>query len=183
MSGEVPWTWREVLLVPELWVLQYSSNLLRIIQTLMVIFPVGCPSCKLKKVQNVEYTIQESSSKRNLDLTAPWDSIFLPGRKVNMSMVFRRPLMSMSSCPECRTENEIEDGNEGSEIQCSNMDCKMWYQRVVKMDTPREEALTTTSKIQLGKRRRNATPVSSKEKAQTTSCRRRCSRSRGSYQR
>ena len=71
----------------------------------------------LKKVQNVEYTIQESSSKRKLDLTAPWDSIFLPGRKVNMSMVFRRPLMSMSSCPGCRTENEIEDGNEESEIQ------------------------------------------------------------------
>jgi hypothetical protein len=71
----------------------------------------------LKKVQNVEYAIQESRSKRRLDLTAPWDSIFLPGRKVDMSMVFRRPLISMSSCPGCQTENEIEDSNEGSEIQ------------------------------------------------------------------
>jgi hypothetical protein len=36
---------------------------------------------------------------------------------VDMSMVFRRPLISMSSCPGCQTENEIEDSNEGSEIQ------------------------------------------------------------------
>jgi hypothetical protein len=71
----------------------------------------------LKKVQNVEYAIQESSSKRKLDLTAPWDSIFLPGRKVNMSTVFRRPQTSMSSCPGCQTENKIEDSNKGSEIQ------------------------------------------------------------------
>ncbi|KAF8847940.1 hypothetical protein BDZ45DRAFT_302268 [Acephala macrosclerotiorum] len=47
ISGEVPWTWREVLLVPKLWVMQYSSNLLRIIQTVMVIFPAGCPSYTL----------------------------------------------------------------------------------------------------------------------------------------
>ena len=41
----------------------------------------------------------------------------------------------------------------------------MWYRRAVEIDTPRGEALTTTSKIQLGKRRRNATPVSSMEKS------------------
>ena len=40
ISGEVPWTWREVLLVSELWVLQYFSC---IIQTLTVILPAGCP--------------------------------------------------------------------------------------------------------------------------------------------
>jgi hypothetical protein len=71
----------------------------------------------LKKVQNIQYAIHESTSKRKIDLTAPWESVFLPGRKVNMSMVFRRPQTSMSSCPACLTENEIEDSKEGSEIQ------------------------------------------------------------------
>ena len=71
----------------------------------------------LKKVQNIQYVIHDLSSKRKLDLTAPWDSVFLPGRKVNMSMVFRRPQTSMSSCPGCLTENEIDDSNKGSEIK------------------------------------------------------------------
>jgi hypothetical protein len=71
----------------------------------------------LKKVQNIQYAIHESRSKRKIDLTAPWESVFLPGRKVNMSMVFRRPQTSMSSCPACLTENEIDNSNEGSEIQ------------------------------------------------------------------
>jgi hypothetical protein len=76
----------------------------------------------LKKVQNFEYAIHESSSKRKLDLTAPWDSIFLPGRKVNMSMVFRRPQTSISSCPGCQTENEMDSSDKGSEIQ--------WYANI-----------------------------------------------------
>ena len=76
----------------------------------------------LKKVQNFEYAIHESSSKRKLDLTAPWDSIFLPGRKVNMSMVFRRPHTSISSCPGCQTENEMDSSDKGSEIQ--------WYANI-----------------------------------------------------
>jgi hypothetical protein len=40
----------------------------------------------------------------------------------------------------------------------------MWYQRIVEIDTPREEARTAASKIQLGKRRREAPPVSSRKK-------------------
>jgi hypothetical protein len=74
----------------------------------------------LKKVQNIEYTIQDLSSKRKFDLTASWDSIFLPGRKMTMSIVFRRPHMSMSSCPGCQTENKTEGSNIESEIQ--------WYE-------------------------------------------------------
>lgn len=71
----------------------------------------------LKKVQNNEYALQESSSKRKLNLRLPWDSVFLPGRKVVMSMVFQRPEMSMSSCPGCGTENEMETSKADSEIQ------------------------------------------------------------------
>lgn len=71
----------------------------------------------LRKVQNMEYAIYESNSKRKIDLTAPWDSVFLPGRKVNMSMVFQRRQTLMTSCPGCQTENESERSNKGSETQ------------------------------------------------------------------
>jgi hypothetical protein len=71
----------------------------------------------LRKVQNGEYAVHESKSKRRIDLSGPWHSVFLPGRKVNMSMVFQRPHTSMSSCPGCQTENESENSNTGSEIQ------------------------------------------------------------------
>lgn len=118
----------------------------------------------LKKVRNIEYAIHESSSKRKLDLTAPWDSIFLPGRKVNMSMVFRRPQTSMSSCPGCQAENDIDGSNEGSEIQCSNVDCKMWYQRIIEMNEPQEDPIAAP-KIQLGKRSRKATLASSRKRS------------------
>ena len=133
----------------------------------------------LKKVHNIEYTIQDSSSKRKLDLTASWDFIFLPGRTMTMSMVFRRPYVSLSSCPGCQTENEIVGSNIGSEIQwygtlsasslgihsrlpllivdtrlfSPSVDCKMWYQRIVEVDM-RHKAPLGTSKIQQGKRRR-----------------------------
>jgi len=71
----------------------------------------------LKKVRNVEYAIYKSSSKRKLNLIALWDSIFLLGRKVNMSIVFYRPQTSMLLCPRCQTENKIDNSNKGSEIQ------------------------------------------------------------------
>ena len=65
----------------------------------------------------MEYTVQESISKRKLDLQGQWDSLFLPGRRVNMSMVFHQPQTSMSTCPGCQTENEVESGGVGSEDQ------------------------------------------------------------------
>jgi hypothetical protein len=71
----------------------------------------------LKKVQNSEYLLHEFNSKRELNLRAPWESVFLPGRKVNMSMVFQRPQASLSSCPGCQTENETEREATDKEIK------------------------------------------------------------------
>ena len=71
----------------------------------------------LKKVENMEYTIQESTSRKKLDLYGRWETVFLPGRRVNMSMVFHQSQTSMSSCPGCQTENEVGSGGMDSEIQ------------------------------------------------------------------
>lgn len=71
----------------------------------------------LKKVQRNQYLIQEPSSKRRLNLRAPWESVFLPGRKVVMSMIFQTPQTSTSSCPGCQTENEVSSSRSQEEIQ------------------------------------------------------------------
>jgi len=76
----------------------------------------------LRKVHNIEYTTQESNSKKELDLPALWDSVLLPGEKLNIRTVFRRLQTPMSSCLECQTENDIEDSNKESEIQ--------WYAKI-----------------------------------------------------
>lgn len=71
----------------------------------------------LKKVQRNEYSMQELGGKRRLNLQAPWDSVFLPGRKVIMSMVFQAPQTSRSSCPGCQTENKLSNDDSQKEIQ------------------------------------------------------------------
>ncbi|KAL2012480.1 hypothetical protein VTN00DRAFT_5 [Thermoascus crustaceus] len=88
----------------------------------------------LKKLQKMEYLIREIGSNRWLDLRAPWESVFLPGRKVAMSMVFWRPATSMRSCPACHFENE---SRVTSEIQCPNSNCRIRYEHVLELDTSR----------------------------------------------
>ncbi|CZR52510.1 uncharacterized protein PAC_02387 [Phialocephala subalpina] len=114
----------------------------------------------LKKVQNNEYAIQELRSKRNLDLKAPWESVFLPGRKFNMSMTFHQQQNPVSSCPGCQTENAISIDQDGAEIKCANLECNMWYQRIVEgPDTRTSDASplqsgTSSTLSSLGKRNR-----------------------------
>ncbi|KAJ4301366.1 hypothetical protein N0V90_003458 [Kalmusia sp. IMI 367209] len=106
----------------------------------------------LKKIQKNQYLIQEPSTKRRLNLQGPWESVFLPGRKVVMSMVFQTPQVTMTSCPGCQSENEVATDASQAQIQCSNPDCGIWYQRISEVDEVRDkqgEAKTT-----LGKRRR-----------------------------
>lgn len=94
-------------------------------------------------------------SKRNINLKAPWEAVFLPGRKFNMSMTFRREQDPVSSCPGCQTESAIQDDNAEANIQwlvhdattthlfmaqvtltltsSTNPNCNLWYQRVVEV--------------------------------------------------
>ncbi|KAM5456233.1 hypothetical protein MaudCBS49596_001254 [Microsporum audouinii] len=89
-----------------------------------------------KKVKNMEYVMKESHSNRRLNFNAPWESVFLPGRSVTMSMVFWMPPPDMLRCPGCQLESK-ESGT-GYEIQCQGSNCKLWYERVVDFEqTPR----------------------------------------------
>lgn len=74
----------------------------------------------LRKVRNLEYAVQDTQSKRILDLSRPWENIIRPGRKFVMSMVFELPKAVISSCPGCSTENFNRLQNKGSDFQ--------WYE-------------------------------------------------------
>ena len=74
----------------------------------------------LRKVQRNEYAISDKSSKRKLNLHGHWDSLFLPGRKVVMSMLFQgQTHTTMSRCPNlnCETENAVGDPAQGVDIE------------------------------------------------------------------
>lgn len=76
----------------------------------------------LRKVRNLEYSMQDTRSKHILDLSRPWENNFRPGRRFNMSMIFQVPSRQTSSCPGCLTEsfNRVENGE--SDVQ--------WYAQV-----------------------------------------------------
>jgi hypothetical protein len=71
----------------------------------------------LKKFQRRQYLLQEPGSKRKLDLQAPWESVFLPGRRVVMGMVFQTPQISTSSCPGCQIQNAALSKFPQNEVQ------------------------------------------------------------------
>ncbi|KAJ4389646.1 hypothetical protein N0V93_007118 [Gnomoniopsis smithogilvyi] len=87
----------------------------------------------LKKVKGLEYAVQDTASKKALDLSKPWESLFRPGRKVVMSMLFQQVESTISSCPGCLRENIMEDDDEDTHMQCSNPACGLWYRRVTEV--------------------------------------------------
>lgn len=59
-----------------------------------------------KMVQNKAYVIQHPSTRRDIDQSLPWETSFLPGQKVVMSMLFTEEGGSTTSCPRCQTSSE-----------------------------------------------------------------------------
>ena len=55
------------------------------------------------KILNGEFVIEDSVSKKDIDLDADWDLCFSPGQRVEMSMIFKQAQMPASTCPKCKT--------------------------------------------------------------------------------
>lgn len=72
----------------------------------------GVRSTGLRKLDKREFCIRDTQRRRNIDLFGrPWERVFRPGQRVDMSMVFRRRVMP-TVCPECGCRNEpcVADG-------------------------------------------------------------------------
>jgi len=65
-----------------------------------------------KKVQNRKYTFQEHGKKQDIVRTRPWDASFLPGQKINMSLIYKGVEEERTGpvCPACRNPSvEAQD--------------------------------------------------------------------------
>ena len=67
------------------------------------------------KVKNGEYIIQEHATRREIRRNLPWEASFLPGQKVDMSLIFENleeKLSTQTTCPRCQTSSaELQDSD------------------------------------------------------------------------
>jgi hypothetical protein len=69
----------------------------------------------LRKVENMEFALQQAGSHRDIKVAESWEATFCPGQEINMSIVFHQTGYATSSlCPSCRYECF---GDTGSEIK------------------------------------------------------------------
>lgn len=78
----------------------------------------------LQKLDRGEFSIQETGQQRAIDIAKPWEAVFKPGQRVDMSMVFNR-MTSRSKCPGCNQMNDDHDG----QIDCDG--CGLSYRLCV----------------------------------------------------
>jgi hypothetical protein len=62
-----------------------------------------------QKVKNREYVIQEHATRREIQRNFPWEVSFLPGQRVDMSLIFERQekVSAQTTCPRCQS---VSDG-------------------------------------------------------------------------
>lgn len=82
----------------------------------------GARESGISKLENNEFSIQETRRKRFMDLSKPWDTVFRPGQQVDMSMVFHRFACPPSTCPACMETN----ASSSEQIECKG--CGLNYQ-------------------------------------------------------
>lgn len=54
-----------------------------------------------QKIGRGEFVIQNSLTKRDINIFDDWENCFYPGQRVEMSVVFQRRWQTGSSCPGC----------------------------------------------------------------------------------
>lgn len=78
-------------------------------EAFLAVLRVHFKDAGLRKIEKGQFTLEESRSKRTIDLRRPWHKCFLPGQKIDMSMIFSQsdtPDTLRSVCPGCQHESE-----------------------------------------------------------------------------
>lgn len=83
-----------------------------------------------KKIFQKQYGIQDEATGREVERSRTWQSAFLPGQRVEMSMVFHSEEPTDSdpnsvTCPGCHTP---ATNSTDSDIHCTK--CSIWYLRI-----------------------------------------------------
>jgi hypothetical protein len=67
-----------------------------------------------RKVQDKEYVFQEHTTRRDIARSRPWEASFLPGQKIDMSVMFKGSSPAISTCPSCHLP---ADGSTMSDVK------------------------------------------------------------------
>ncbi len=59
-----------------------------------------------KKIKQKEYALQDRGSLRDLERSTPFEACFMPGGRVDMTMIFQGRQGPRNSCPGCGKESE-----------------------------------------------------------------------------
>ena len=59
----------------------------------------------LQRIERGQFVLEDARAKRVIDLKQPWNTCFLPGQKIDMSMIFLRASTSKTTCPACHHKN------------------------------------------------------------------------------
>lgn len=74
-------------------------------EAFMAVLKVRFQDAGQRKIERGQFILEEAGSRRAIDLRRPWHTCFLPGQKVNMSMIFSQPESIETSCPDCHYES------------------------------------------------------------------------------
>ena len=79
-------------------------------EAFMAVLKIQFKHIGLSKIEKGEFVVQALGSTDDIDLSdpsKPWESCFVPGQHVNMSMTFkRRDIATSVSCPACNCEHD-----------------------------------------------------------------------------
>jgi hypothetical protein len=80
-----------------------------------------------RKIIQRQYELQDRVSGKDIEKSRSWDRAFLPGQRVEMSMLFHsdEPANAHTACPGCHTSAQ---SSADAEIQCTN--CLIWFKRI-----------------------------------------------------
>jgi hypothetical protein len=65
-----------------------------------------------KKIDRGEFAVEDSVTKKDIDLSMDWEACFAPGQHVEMSMIFIRSAPTGRSCPKCSTMSKVHSKND-----------------------------------------------------------------------
>lgn len=89
----------------------------------------GVPPAGLTKLEDRDFSIQDTHQRRPIDLDKRWEAAFRPGQQVDMSMRFHRFICPPGTCPGCLEKNvDVND-------QTYCRECGLCYQNVQAIST------------------------------------------------
>ncbi|KAH6845904.1 hypothetical protein BKA58DRAFT_137473 [Alternaria rosae] len=113
------------------------------------------------KIGQRQYALQASGTGREIELSRPWHAAFIPGQRIDMSIIFSQDdasEISSTTCPGCLTQSK---NSSDAEIECTN--CQIRFRRITVIqddESPLQEDQHTREPIL----RSEATDVGSQER-------------------